>query len=176
MNNPDRFLICLPFTLTQEGGYSNDPHDSGGRTMEGVVQREYDAYRKHNKLHLQSVKLISDAEMHDIYLNNYWLPHCPNLPPGVDLSFFDQAVNEGPFEAIVLLQRTLNITRDGDFGPKTLAAVQSISPAVLIRFYSSARADFYRSLGTFKYFGKDWIRRTDEIEAESLKMVVSLTS
>lgn len=168
----DRFLTCLPLTLRQEGGNSNDPHDPGGRTHEGIIQREYDRYRQSKNLLLQSVYLASDIEVQDIYLNSYWLPHCPDLPAGLDMAFFDQCVNEGPREATLLLQRALGIGADGMFGPNTLTAVRSITDikTVIVK-YSDARRAFYRSLRTFQYFGTDWIRRTNEIQAESIVMI-----
>lgn len=167
----DRFLICLPYTLKQEGGNSNDPHDPGGRTHEGITQREYDAYRKAKGLPLQSDYLASDAEVQDIYLNGYWLPHCPQLAPGVDLSFFDQCVNEGPLQAIRLLQRALEIPSDGIYGPMTDQALRTSSPAQLIKNYAFYREGYYRSLRTFQYFGAGWLKRTEQIEAASLAMV-----
>lgn len=167
----DRFLICLPFTLKQEGGNSNDPHDPGGRTHEGITQREYDLYRRGKGMLLQSDYLASEAEVQDIYLKGYWLPHCPDLAPGVDLSFFDQCVNEGPLEAIKLLQRALEVPCDGMFGPMTDLALRGSEDAQLIKAYAFYREGYYRSLKTYVYFGKDWIRRTQEIEVASAAMV-----
>lgn len=100
-----RFLICLPDTLIQEcplptdwsnaANFSDDPHDPGGATMCGIIQVEYDAYRKSLSEPAQSVRLISQAEGYAIYQANYWQPHCPQLQAGLDLSFFDSAVNMG---------------------------------------------------------------------------------
>ena len=42
----DNFERCLAITLKWEGGYSNHPDDPGGPTMRGIIQREYDAWRK----------------------------------------------------------------------------------------------------------------------------------
>jgi lysozyme family protein len=167
----DRFTICLPFTLAQEGGNSNDLHDPGGRTHKGIIQREYDAYRRRKGLPLQSDYAMSDAEVSDIYLNEYWLPHCPGLPPGLDLSFFDNVVNEGPFRATVLLQRALAVHDDGVFGPQTAAAIGPDIRSLIIR-YAQARGNFYTSLATFKYFGKGWLSRVHTIRDQSLEMVV----
>jgi lysozyme family protein len=167
----DRFAICLPFTLKQEGGNSNDPHDPGGRTHNGIIQREYDKYRKSKGLPLQSDFAMSDAEVSDIYRNEYWLPHCPGLADGLDLSFFDNAVNEGPFRAIVLLQRALVVDDDGILGEQTINAIAGYDVRALITRYADERASFYHSLLTFQYFGKGWISRVDEILKQSLAMV-----
>jgi lysozyme family protein len=166
-----RFTICLPFTLKQEGGNSNDPHDPGGRTHKGIIQREYDKYRRSKGLSLRSDYLMSDAEVADIYLNEYWLPHCPSLPPGLDLSFFDNAVNEGPFRAIVLYQRALDIHDDGVWGPQTEAALAGKDVRMTIIKFAQARENFYTSLSTFKYFGKGWLSRVHTIRDQSLAMV-----
>ena len=57
--------------------------------MCGITQNEYNAYR--NSLHEpeQGVKQITQSEGQAIYQSNYWQPDCPELPVGLDLSFFD---------------------------------------------------------------------------------------
>jgi lysozyme family protein len=173
-----QFEKCLPDTLVQEGGYSNDPHDPGGMTMYGIIQREYDVKRRAWGLPTQWVKNISKAEYQTIYYTDYWLPYCPNLPAGLDLEFFDLAVNGGPHRAVVTLQRVLGIAADGQWGPitdeavKTLTAASNIPKAIVN--YKVQREAFYRSLGTFRYFGTDWIRRSEEIakQAEGLEEVL----
>lgn len=171
VNDYQRFLVCLPFTLKQEGGNSNDPHDPGGCTHDGIIQREYDKYRQSGGEPLQSVYLASTDEVNDIYYTNYWLPHCPQLQTGLDLCFFDQCVNEGPFEAIKLLQRALGITADGLWGDQTLAAVKAIANVPnIISAYSQARKNFYISLPRYRYFGAGWIRRTNDIQIAATSM------
>lgn len=170
-----RFTACLPFTLKEEGGNSNDKHDPGGRTSRGIIQREYDRYRTQHGAVLQSVYAMSDAEMHDIYFHEYWQPHCNTCPAGLDLSVFDNAVNEGPFRAVVMLQRALGITADGSFGPHTQQHVDAdVAPKLrrdLISMYAQERESFYRALSAFKYFGSDWVGRTHRIRDASLEMV-----
>lgn len=171
MQTSPQFEACLPFTLTEEGGDSNDPHDPGGRTHKGIIQREYDVYRKSKGLPLRSDYLMSMDEVREIYWTQYWLPHCPGLAPGVDLSYFDNCVNEGPHRATVLLQRALHLADDGVWGPKTDVAIKLVKDRqAFIKEYSDWRARFYRSLGTFQYFGRGWIARVNYIEKASLAM------
>lgn len=169
-----QFEKCLPDILVQEGGYSNDPHDPGGMTMYGIIQREYDADRTAWGLPTQWVKNISPEEYRTIYYTKYWLPYCPKLEAGLDLEFFDLAVNGGPHRAIITLQRVLNITDDGQWGPETDEAVTTLIAAgnipLAIQEYKIQREAFYRSLGTFKYFGTDWIRRSEQIEKQAEAM------
>jgi lysozyme family protein len=42
---PD-FQRALAFLLKAEGGYTNHPSDRGGPTNKGILQREYDRYRR----------------------------------------------------------------------------------------------------------------------------------
>ena len=176
-----RFQACLPFTLKQEcphpenwsnpHNFSNDRHDPGGATMCGIIQREYDIYRKHHNLPVRSVRLITREEGEEIYETSYWLPDCPNLPPGLDLCFFDESVNAGPHTAIKILQLALGLIADGEWGAQTSSAVRSISNVhAVINAFTGRRETYYRSLATFRYFGTDWIRRSQEIGAAALKM------
>src|ERR1700726_1113750 len=110
-----KFEACLPDTLVQEGGYSNDAHDPGGMTMLGIIQKEYDLKRRQWGLPTQWVKNISKDEMRTIYFTDYWMPDCPQLPAGLDLEFFDLNVNGGSHRAVITLQQALFIHDDGEF-------------------------------------------------------------
>lgn len=163
----------MPFVLQEEGGYSNDPHDSGGMTMHGVIQREYDKYRKSKGLPSQWVKKISVDEQNEIYWTEYWLPHCPLLPVGLDLSFFNIAVNGGQGEATRLLQEALAVKIDGNWGPVTNAAVVGIKSAevpLMIQSFATDEEHWYEHLSKFQYFGNGWLGRARRCEALSLKM------
>ena len=166
-----RFLACEPFTLKEEGGNSDDAHDPGGRTHDGIIQRECDAWRKAHDEPLIDVYTLSDAERDEIYYAQYWLPNCPNVPPGLDLCLFDDGVNTGPVEAVKFLQTALGVTADGHFGVITAGALKA-APSIprLIVAFTAAREAYYRSLRTFRYFGKDWIGRSQRCEAAALKM------
>lgn len=179
----DRFPICLPYTLAEECPYpnnwsnpknfSNDAHDPGGETMCGIIQREYDAYRRSCGEPVQDVRKLTQDEGNTIYRQNYWMPHCDNLPPGLDLCFFDAAVNEGAVEAIRILQVALAIMNDGEWGPQTTAAVVNIHPdyvPVAIRAFTERRETVYRGLNGFKYFGRDWLARSAHIQGAALNM------
>lgn len=168
----DRFSVCLPFILKEEGGNDDDPHDPGGRTSRGIIQREYDGYRCSKCEPTQDVWCASDDEVSDIYQQQYWLPYCPQMAPGIDLVFFDIAVNSGPVEAAKLLQRGLGVQTDGHIGIVTKAALSSADPVHLIAAVCDAHRAFYRSLRTFRYFGKGWLKRVSDIELAATSMTV----
>lgn len=173
LGSDTRFDACLPDILRQEGGYSNDAHDPGGMTMQGIIQREYDLKRRQWGLPTQWVKKISPEEMRTIYYTDYWNPYCPRLPRGLELEFFDLAVNGGQHRAVITLQRALSISDDGQWGLQTqnaVAASFTTGISKVIEDFKVERERFYRSLGTFRFFGKDWIRRSEEIAEEATKM------
>jgi hypothetical protein len=57
------FQRALAFVLKAEGGYTNHPSDRGGPTNKGILQREYDQYRRDNGLPSADVRDILNAEV-----------------------------------------------------------------------------------------------------------------
>lgn len=150
------FAACLKTTLEFEGGWSNHPRDPGGATMRGVIQRTYDAYRKRKGLPLQSVRNISDAELHEIYRKDYWdAVNGDGLAAGVDLATFDFGVNSGPARA-----------------RKYLMAVIGGSAVDTVKRLCAKRLSFVRGLSTFDVFGAGWTRRIATVEARAVKMAL----
>jgi len=167
----DRFSECLPYVLKDEGGNDDDPHDPGGRTSRGIIQREYDVYRRSHFEATQDVWNASDLEIADIYKTQYWEPHCEQMPSGVDYILFDMNVNMGPVQAAKLLQRGLGVNADGHIGMITIHAVINKAPVLTINDVTKFKIDFYRSLKTFKYFGRGWLNRVASVQKVALTMV-----
>jgi lysozyme family protein len=165
------FDICLPEILHSEGGLADDPDDPGGRTYRGVIQRNYDAYRRGKKLPLQDVLKMSNWELYEIYQRNYWFEAgCQQIPADysrLQLLHFDCAVNCGPTAAIKLLQTAVGVKADGLFGPKTLAAIQSFTQDVAVARYADARKHYYdliiKRRPTSAKFRRGWFARVDRI-------------
>lgn len=165
-----RFSACIPFIYIEEGGNSNDPHDPGGKTHKGIIQREYDAFRRLKKLPAQNVFDASDDEINEIYWRQYWNPICPLLKPGVDLCQLNFSVNAGVTECIKIMQRALRVRDDGHWGVVTQSAENDCDPFKLIYAFTLKEEAFYRSLRTFRYFGKDWIGRSERCETLAEQM------
>lgn len=171
----DRFALCLHATLAWEGGWSDDPYDPGGATCQGVTIGEFAAWH-HQKLDNDSAPALKASlrEMPDetrdsIYRVNYWQAcRCGEMPPGVDLCLFDQAVNQGVSKAIRTLQQAVGEVPDGHLGVRTFAAVHAISPLTIIQKMMEERRRYYRSLKTFWRFGKGWLNRCDDIEKQCI--------
>lgn len=167
------FKNCLAFTLQREGGYSNDPHDPGGATMNGIIQVEYDSYRRHKNASIRPVKFITTDERDEIYFEQYWRPlRCEDLPLGVDLMVFDYGVNSGISRSAKQLQKLVRASPvDGHIGLITLEHVRGVNNLrQLIEDLASARLSFLCALTNWKYFGNGWRNRVIACKMQALKM------
>jgi lysozyme family protein len=163
----DNFPRALKLVLVDEGGLDDDPHDHGGRTAHGIIQREYDGFRARHGLPRQDVWKITAAEYTEIYHDRYWMPWCDRLPAGMDYAFFDACVNAGPAQAARTLQRALGIRTDGNMGDVTLAKAMdraADNAEQLLHDFCEARRAFYRALAQFPRYGRGWLARVDHVE------------
>jgi lysozyme family protein len=165
------FPAALKLLLQSEGGNDDDPADHGGRTSRGIIQREYDAWRREHSLPIRDVWTATDDEIATIYLDEYWNPFCDAMPAGVDYLYFDMAVNAGPHRAAVMLQRALGVTDDGRIGPITREAFQKADVHRLITDFSDAKRNFYRSLHQPKFIN-GWLNRTAIVEKNAIALTI----
>ena len=147
----NNFERCLAITLKWEGGYSNHPDDPGGPTMRGIIQREYDAWRKKRGMRLRPVRQIDEDEVQAIYRNEYWdAMGCEELPAGFDLCVFDAAVNSGVGRARQWVEA---------------------NPGNDIDAYCDLRLQYLQRLGRlWRVFGTGWRRRVASIRIEARAM------
>lgn len=148
----NRRELFLDFIIKAEGGYVNHHDDPGGETKYGISKRAYP--------HLD-IKNLTVKQAKNIYLKDYY--NAVNIDALIDdllaLSVFDFAVNAGKKRAVILLQTLLEVKTDGILGAKTAAAANQVKD-LGVR-YNEARKSYYRSLATFKKFGKGWLKRVD---------------
>lgn len=120
--------------IDREGGYVNDPRDSGGETNFGITVK---TARDHSYTGPMRAMPRSTAER--IYRTIYW--ERPSFDavaatyPRVAAELFDTGVNMGPECASTFLQRSLNVLNrnagdyadlrvDGAIGPSTITALK----------------------------------------------------
>ena len=171
----DRFELCLPFTLGEEGGYVDDSADPGGATNMGITLATYRQWSDDPDLGAAQVRDMTERTARAIYRALYWNPlRADALPAGVDLSVFDMGVNAGIWGSARLLQRALGFTGeevDGCVGPETLAAAAKFDPRSLIDDLAERQAAYYRSLSDFPTFGRGWLNRTSARRRAALAMI-----
>jgi lysozyme family protein len=165
------FSLCYPWLRESEGGNDDDPNDPGGRTSRGITQHEYDAYCALCKLPGGDVWKASEVDIGDIYRASYWLPYCPRLPVGPDYVFFDECVNAGLHEAVLVLQRALRIPADGHIGVITMSKVEETPPAELVNAMSDQRVAVYHRTRGFRRYGKGWLSRVEFCRQKALTLI-----
>jgi len=175
----------LDQVLLWEGGYVNDPDDSGGETCRGITIGALNTAKKQGLI-AQSVtvrSLMTDLEsVRKIYSQNYYLKaKCDKLPHPLAFAHLDFAINAGvggknkkgkAIGAGANLQKVLialgsNIALDGSVGPKTLAALDNIltkkTALEITELYNNQREKYYRDLvvskPTYKKYLNGWLNR-----------------
>ena len=161
-----RFEDCLARILKHEGGYVNDPLDSGGRTNLGVTQRVWEEFVGH-PVSEADMRALTPEIIAPMYKLKYWNPsYCEVLPKGLDYVVFDFAVNAGTGRSVKTLQQAIGCVSDGVIGPKTMAVINDANTKDLIAKFSDARADFYQGIVARKpdqaRFIKGWLNRVEE--------------
>jgi lysozyme family protein len=179
------FEEALEHTLSigVEGGYANDPDDSGGETYKGVSRRSNrqwpgwaivdearditsgarkkimsrtGQWRLIDQYIETNHKAVMDKYLHDFYLVAHWAP-LEGLPDRLRMKVFDFGVNAGLPRAIKTLQRVIGARIDGIIGPQTLAlATDGKMDALCAR-----QAEFYRSIakGAKAKYLPAWLKR-----------------
>ena len=156
------FDRCMNEVFAHEGGYVNDPHDTGGETNMGISKRAYPH---------EDIKGMTRARAAEIYRRDYWdAVRGDDLPFGLDLVAFDAAVNSGVSRGAKWLQQAIGVTPDGKIGPATLAAAKSTyQPAAIMRAVGFRR-NFLTQLPGWAHFGAGWDKRLKSVEAEATAM------
>ncbi len=119
------FKIAVQKTLTHEGGYVNNPHDSGGPTKFGITQKDMPGVNITN---------ITADMAAAYYREHYWKDLYAQITDQLlGEKLFDMGVLFGVGTAVKMLQismtHEIGMVSDGAFGPNTLAAVnQSTVP------------------------------------------------
>ncbi len=141
----NEFESILGETLKYEGGYSNDPYDTGGETFKGISRKHHPNWGgwniidslKMNGIFNESILDSSsqyslEQSVKSFYQMFFWDPLCcSDMAPKIARCVFDTAVNLGRHKAILFLQQGLNLlnrnktiysdlVEDGVIGPKTL--------------------------------------------------------
>ena len=145
------FEKAVDFVLSFEGGYSNDPRDSGGETNFGISKRSYPN---------EDIKAMTRERAIEIYRKDYWeVAGCDKLPGPIAFVLFDGAVNQGPPKAIRLLQAALGVQQDGVIGPQTIQSAGNAGAKTVLPAFVGKRAFQYAIHPQFVTYGYGWLRR-----------------
>lgn len=160
MNLKERIIDKI---IEIEGGYSNDPADSGGKTRWGIIETEARAYGytgSMRELPKETARKIYEEK----YLKKIRFDAIAALSEKIAAELADTSVNMGWSRAGRFLQESLNVlnrggrdypdlTVDGVIGAKTLAALRSYlskrgkdGEEVLLKMLNALQGAFYVEL------------------------------
>lgn len=115
-----------------EGGYIDDPDDTGGETNWGIAKKWHPNV---------DIKNLTKEGAMGIYWEEYWNPLLlGQIISGLVASeVFEQAINMGRKQAILHVQHSLSllgigVTRDGIIGQQTIKGINSL-PVVKVESY-----------------------------------------
>lgn len=162
----------LDLTISDEGGYSNDPFDRGGETNFGVTQRTLDAYRitKPGAEEFPvSVRDLTRANAQAIYRDRYMLQWIERLPSGIAYLVFDSSIMSGDSRAFSLLTQAVQTEylERGETAPsfgrdEAAGMIVYCDIARLAHLLTAARVRFLLNLGadpTQERFARGWFNR-----------------
>lgn len=150
------FDKAIEKVLINEGGYVNDPADSGGETKFGISKRAYPSV---------DIKNLTADEAKAIYKKDYWdkIKGDDIADDVVAYEIFDTAVNMGVRTSTKLVQIVVGAVPDGILGAKTLAAINETDVELLVVKFKLSKIARYTHLAKTNpknrkfFFG--WINR-----------------
>lgn len=174
------FNIAIAITLKNEGGYANDPNDSGGETHAGVSRKNFplwkgweiiDQYADYKKTPKELNKILAKIPelislIHALYETSFWdvIKGYEINAQGIANKLFDVSVNIGCFHGIKCIQMAIydlgqELHIDGIMGEKTIAAINKCDPVVLLNKFRNEVAEYYAQLKKPKNYIDAWIKR-----------------
>lgn len=184
------FQKAYQITALIEGGWADDPDDSGGPTWKGISRKYEPAWPgwlivdklKHQPNFPHSLSLNKDLQglVLSQYKKNYWdVLNLDQLQSDkVANELFDTAVNCGVTKASKILQEALNLTNnngklypdisiDGKVGPVTIKLTNNHPrPNLLYKVLNALQGEYYMNIMRFnpsqEVFANTWFSRVFE--------------
>jgi hypothetical protein len=152
---PPGFDRAIHICFEREGVFSDDPRDKGGPTRFGISSAanpdvDLDALTREG-----AIKLL-----HDRYWDKF---RCDQLPWPISLLLFDAVVQHGG-DGAKGLQHVLGVGADGVVGWRTVAAVERMRVAGLLRELAASFLAFrvehiYMGAAGWPTYSTGWLRR-----------------
>ena len=119
--------VIIERILAREGGYVDHPADRGGPTKFGITRDTLEHWRGFAVSAEDVAKLTKDEAKQILRFRYIVQPGFDHLDDDrLRAIVVDTAVHSGPRQAVVLLQRALDVDEDGILGPVTLNAANQL--------------------------------------------------
>ena len=163
------FAYALDFLIPHEGGTSNNPNDSGGRTKYGVTQASLTAFMTAHPAcgFSDDVYALTLTQAATFYATAGYWKFSTLKSDQVGAKLLDMSVNMGSHQAVKLAQQILGVTVDGQYGPATEAAINAQDPSAFVAALCQSSADYYQSLVVSRplnaVFLRGWLKRAADV-------------
>lgn len=190
--------VLIPFILSHEAGlsreqairsmkdgfesirkraFANDPLDRGGATFAGITLATYQQYmadKKHKKVTVNDLKLITWEEWRDIFITYYWdACRATEIRNQEIANLIVDFVWASGRVGIKCVQRELGVKVDGVVGKQTLAAINAPESRGIFDQLHTARINFVRKIVEHDPrqapFIRGWERRINNITFKGLR-------
>lgn len=162
------FSKALPYALSHEGGWSDDPDDPGGATNFGIT---LEVAQHHGVQTKEALRAITPEKVSEIYHASYWR-FGGIFDQRVATKIFDMGVNFGLRTAVRMAQEIMNslgayLQVDGIMGPNTESCINAVDPEQLLQLLCMACENRYLAIvdrrpASAKYL-KGWLHRALEL-------------
>jgi hypothetical protein len=150
--------------MLKNEGFPGYGRDNNGYEVVAGINRQYwtksrvwdivdsvkDGYNNPKQVNLALIGRKAELleQVKDFYKRNFWYNKLEQIEDQqVATWLFDKGVQMGIGQAVKLIQRALDISDDGVFGPATLACINNhINPDTLVAECRDQAKDFYRAL------------------------------
>ena len=171
------FDEAFVLTMKSEGGYANNPNDTGGETYKGVSRKNHPKWNgwkvidrvKATRPPSLNKALAQESELQrsirQFYLTEFWDVNQTGKINNQQLAcqVFDTAVLSGTGTAAKLLQKAAGVNVDLEVGPKTIAAVNTADAKTIYEKYIELRKEYFLNIiarkPSQKEFLASWVSR-----------------
>ncbi|MBX9667302.1 MAG: hypothetical protein K2X93_06770 [Candidatus Obscuribacterales bacterium] len=164
-------LYChlVELVINVEGGYVNDPNDTGGPTKYGIAwNKNVGILQSMGFRNPTDIRNLTQEQAKQIYYQKYWITSASNRIKDKHLAFlhFDTAVNCGIGAAAKCLFRLSKDPRYFEGDGKNLALWFQLSLE-----YVAHRLHYYTGCKTWAHHGRGWANRLGNVIQESVQLV-----
>jgi len=162
-----KFEIAFRYLIDNEGGFSDDPDDSGGKTIFGIASKYHPKiYKEVYKMYKEKGRERALGLAKRFYYKEFWNPDY-DLIKDSSLAFrlFDFGVNASKERAVKIFQKSINFFKqnkikvDGIFGAITLINCNSIVQERLYLLYTIKIYLYYMTRSTAWKYLRVWTLR-----------------
>ncbi len=154
------FEGAVAYTFENEGGFSDNPDDSGGMTNLGISSAAHPD---------EDIKNMDEQRATEIYLDQYW--NKPRLGKITDkrvaTKIFDHGVLNGETTNVLRIQRMLGVKATGVINDATVKAIEKMGSEAFLKAYQKDLTKYYKGLvkkdPKNKTHIEGWLNRTNRL-------------